>query len=72
MLLGGVCGEMPPPPGASTGDGFVIGPRSGPNPLVFPSLPSCPTPILLHMFCVVYGDAHVATCTFDVLLCHVF
>ena len=50
VLLGGVCGEIPPPPGASKGNGFVIGPRSGPHPLVFPNLPSCPTPILLHMF----------------------
>ena len=50
MLLGGMCGDIPPPPGASKGNGFVIGPRSGPHPLVFPNLPSCPTPIFLHMF----------------------
>ena len=69
--LAGCVVKLPPPPGASKGNGFVIDPRSGPHPLVFPNLPSCPTPILLHMYCVVYGDAHVATCTFGCLLFHV-
>ena len=49
MLLGGVCGEIPPLPGASKGNGFVIGPRSGPHP---PLLPYAHT--FTHVLCCVW------------------